>query len=135
MRDESYGIPKIIHQTWKTSEIPSSQSHAVASWQDLNPDYDYHLYTDNEMDAYMRKHHPELIEAWNAMKAIERADTFRYSLNNRRHTRSMSIIFAMVSSCIYTIIILLTFDGIQLFVGTPSYTILGDTTLTLMWYV
>ena len=75
-----HGIPKIIHQTWKTHDIPGDCIGAVESWRVMNPGYEYRLYDDAEIDAHMRKMHPELMVHWKRMKPIEKADMFRYAI-------------------------------------------------------
>ncbi|CAF1228632.1 unnamed protein product [Rotaria sordida] len=44
-------IPRIIHQTWKTSNLatyPINNSHS--EWKRLYPDYQIHLWTDEDLD-------------------------------------------------------------------------------------
>ncbi|EGD81794.1 hypothetical protein PTSG_02506 [Salpingoeca rosetta] len=71
-------IPRIIHQTWKTEELPYLAQSSVESWQRLNKGYEYRFYTDDDIAAYMEKNHPNLVNTWNRMKPIHRADLFRY---------------------------------------------------------
>ena len=53
-------IPKIIHQTWKTKEIPKELIFCVESWKRLNPTWEYRLWTDEEMDSFVKKEFPEM---------------------------------------------------------------------------
>lgn len=39
-------VPAIIHQTWKTKEVPEKWRKAQQSCIDLHPDYEYKLWTD-----------------------------------------------------------------------------------------
>eukprot|EP00038_Savillea_parva_P009827 m.186087 g.186087 ORF g.186087 m.186087 type:complete len:963 (-) comp16670_c0_seq1:209-3097(-) len=71
-------IPKLIHQTWKTEDIPSRQRFDVATWTNMNPTYTYKLWTDHDMDEHMEANHADMMTAWDLMKPIEKADTFRY---------------------------------------------------------
>lgn len=43
---ESLRVPKIIHQTWKSKDVPEQWRAAQASCRDLHPDYEYRLWTD-----------------------------------------------------------------------------------------
>lgn len=52
---EWHGIQKRIHQTWKTADLPADVIPMVSSWVDKNPDYEYTLYTDEDIEEYMPK--------------------------------------------------------------------------------
>ena len=41
-------VPAIIHQTWKTDQVPEKWKKAQQSCIDLHPDYEYKLWTDAE---------------------------------------------------------------------------------------
>ena len=43
------GIPKIIHQTWKTKEVPEKWKKSQEEWQRLHPDWLYILWTDEDI--------------------------------------------------------------------------------------
>ena len=47
-------IPKLIHQTWKTSEIPSKWVNTQKSLLRNNPDYEYILWTDSDIHNFMK---------------------------------------------------------------------------------
>ena len=71
-------IPKIIHQTWKTQEIPPELVFCVESWKKLNPDWQYILWTDEEMDVFVKKYFPEIHGVYVSYPTnIFRADLFR----------------------------------------------------------
>ena len=71
-------IPKIIHQTWKTKEIPKELVFCVESWSRLNPGWEYKLWTDVEMDSFVKKEFPEIYSTYVEYPAgIFRADLFR----------------------------------------------------------
>lgn len=76
----THKLPKLIHQTWKTLNVPIVVQRHVNSWKRLNPEYEYRLWTDDEIDVYMIHRHPELTRAWTIMNHIEKADTFRYAI-------------------------------------------------------
>eukprot|EP00039_Didymoeca_costata_P029570 m.25251 g.25251 ORF g.25251 m.25251 type:complete len:1001 (+) comp7690_c0_seq1:225-3227(+) len=79
-KQEPQLIPKIIHQTWKTKTLPFDVVYAAESWTQMNPDYDYRFYTDDDIDKHMRKNHEWILPAWDRMKPIEKADLFRYAI-------------------------------------------------------
>ncbi|CCH57849.1 hypothetical protein TBLA_0A00490 [Henningerozyma blattae CBS 6284] len=72
-------IPKIIHQTYKTENIPK---HWVAGQQrckDLHPDYKYILWTDEMSLQFIKEEYPWFLETFKSYKyPIERADAIRY---------------------------------------------------------
>jgi mannosyltransferase OCH1-like enzyme len=39
------GIPEIIHQTWKTTDIPSEMVAFQRTWTEHHPDWEYRLWT------------------------------------------------------------------------------------------
>jgi mannosyltransferase OCH1-like enzyme len=51
-------IPKIVHLTWKTKDILSSTSplilNGIAKLKELNPDWKITIYTDDEIDNYLK---------------------------------------------------------------------------------
>ncbi len=48
-------IPKITHQTWKTRDIPARFQDASASWLALYPDWEYRLWTDDDLEKVVAK--------------------------------------------------------------------------------
>ena len=51
-------IPKIVHLTWKTKDILSSTSplilNGIAKLKELNPDWKITIYTDDEINNYLK---------------------------------------------------------------------------------
>ncbi|KAJ3129936.1 hypothetical protein HK101_005164, partial [Irineochytrium annulatum] len=75
------GIPRIIHQSWKTSDLTSDPilSRASASWRANNPSFRHILWTDAECDAFVREHQPKYWESYDKLPSkVMRADFFRY---------------------------------------------------------
>lgn len=71
-------IPKIIHQTWKSADIPVEWRAAQASCQALHPDYEYRLWTDAASRDYIASKHPHLLKTWDSYPFnIQRADAIR----------------------------------------------------------
>ncbi|MDE2383611.1 MAG: glycosyl transferase [Alphaproteobacteria bacterium] len=74
-------IPKIIHQTWKTHEVPQNCVAHVATWKALHPDWEYRLWPDAELDAFVAAHYPDFLPIFRAYPAgVQRADAGRYLL-------------------------------------------------------
>jgi hypothetical protein len=71
-------IPPFIHQTWKTKDLPLWAESSSRSWQLKNPSYQYFLYDDKDLEAYILTHHPEFKKVILKMKPIHKADLFRY---------------------------------------------------------
>ncbi|MCY6381979.1 glycosyltransferase [Hoeflea prorocentri] len=72
-------IPKIIHQTWRDENIPDNYLELVDSWKRLNPDWEYRLWTDNDLDTMVVEHFPEFLDQFRAYpNPVQRADAGRY---------------------------------------------------------
>ena len=77
--DGALRIPKIIHQTWKDSEIPRKFMKWVQSWLAMNPEWEYWLWTDQSARELIAKSYPLLLNVYdNYPEAIRRADALRY---------------------------------------------------------
>lgn len=72
-------IPKIIHQTWKTKDIPDEWKDAVNSCKTINKDFKHILWTHETMDKFVKKNYPEFHKIYKSYKYdIQRCDSFRY---------------------------------------------------------
>lgn len=72
-------IPKIIHQTYKTTEIPEVWQKGQQSCIDLHPDYQYILWTDEMSRDFIAEQFPWFLKTWDNYKyPIQRADAIRY---------------------------------------------------------
>jgi len=80
-------IPRIIHQTFKTNNVPVSMYNAAYSYINLNTNYDYYFYDDNDIEEIIHDFdcssfhfsQQELIESYNKMNTgAGKADLFRY---------------------------------------------------------
>jgi inositol phosphorylceramide mannosyltransferase catalytic subunit len=72
-------IPKIMHLTWKTKTVPQALEPLVAKMRALHPDWDFRLWTDDEMmDFVIERGAPAQIERYlGYTKMIQRCDYFR----------------------------------------------------------
>lgn len=74
-------IPKIIHQTWKTENLPELFSVLAETWKEVLPDWEYILWTDEMNRDFVIKYFPHFLEKYdNYPKNIQRADAIRYLL-------------------------------------------------------
>lgn len=72
-------IPKIIHQTYKTTEVPDIWKAGQKACIDLHPDYQYILWTDDMSRDFIAETFPWFLPTWDNYKyPIQRADAIRY---------------------------------------------------------
>lgn len=73
-------FPRIVHQTWKTSEVPDHWAPSHKSWRQFceHFGFEYKLWTDDDNRKLVETKQPELLEAYDALKyPIMRADFVR----------------------------------------------------------
>ena len=74
-------IPKIIHQTWKTKDVPKITIPWIESWKRLNPDWEYRFWTDEDNLKLCQEEFPELLYIYTSYQFdIQRADVARYMI-------------------------------------------------------
>ena len=76
-------IPRLIHQTWKNSSIPSRWNSSVQSVRALNAEkFEYRLWTDEDIDRFVREKEAQLYLTTFSKYSydIQRVDAFRYVL-------------------------------------------------------
>ena len=72
-------IPKIIHQTYINTSIPTPWLPAQQSCLALHPDYTYHFWTDASSLAFIASTYPWFLPTYTSYPhAIQRADAIRY---------------------------------------------------------
>ena len=72
-------IPKIIHQTWKTKDLPDDVMKFHLQIKELHPGWDVRLWTDEDNLELVKEHFPHLLDIYNALEYnIMRADIIRY---------------------------------------------------------
>jgi inositol phosphorylceramide mannosyltransferase catalytic subunit len=75
-------IPKYIWQTWKTKYLDPHIQQRVQYMLSMNPDYEYHLLDDNDLDNfvyYEYEESPEIIECYERLNIIvAKVDFWRY---------------------------------------------------------
>jgi inositol phosphorylceramide mannosyltransferase catalytic subunit len=71
-------IPRTIHQTWMTSQLPPPFAAYQAQWRALHPDYSYRLWTDADNDELVKRCYPAWYELYRSFdREIFRADMAR----------------------------------------------------------
>lgn len=72
-------IPRIIHQTWKTNELPPHWAKVREHCRAMMPDYEYHLWTDESARAFIAEEYPWFLKTYDDYPYnIQRADAIRY---------------------------------------------------------
>jgi mannosyltransferase OCH1-like enzyme len=73
------GFPRIIHQTWKTEEIPEHWALSKKNWLKYHPDWLHVLWTDSDIRRYIAERHPAFLALHDFYPySIQRADMIRY---------------------------------------------------------
>lgn len=77
-------IPKILHFSWKTEDVPGRMGEYLAMWRQTHADWDIRLWTDASMRVFVQEHYPELLGIYDGYpRPIQRADSFRYLVLNK----------------------------------------------------
>jgi len=72
-------IPKILHQTWKTEEIPERYKVFQKTFLDQHQRWTYKMWTDEDNEKLIATHYPWFLEYYKGYPhAIQRADAARY---------------------------------------------------------
>src|SRR3981081_1827831 len=54
-------IPQVLHQTWKTRELPAQLDLYRESWKRCHPNWQFPLYDDDGCRAFVRAHFPDFL--------------------------------------------------------------------------
>jgi mannosyltransferase OCH1-like enzyme len=72
-------IPRIIHQSWKTSEVPEKWRPFQKSWKLLHPSYEYKYWTDENNRDFILRYYPDYLCIYDGYSvSIKRAELARY---------------------------------------------------------
>ena len=72
-------IPRIIHQTWMTSQLPKRYAPWVTSWLKKNPTWQYWLWTDDDARQLVGRYYKQYVAMYDGYRRnINRADAMRY---------------------------------------------------------
>ncbi|CAE8663901.1 unnamed protein product, partial [Polarella glacialis] len=70
-------IPRVLHQTWKTSEVPAKFEGLLSSWRRLHPDWRFEFWDDRSSRELIATTFPQHLKAYDRMSGIKRADVAR----------------------------------------------------------
>src|SRR5579871_2013773 len=76
-------IPRVVYQTWGSREFGRTHRKWLGKFRSLNPDYQFVLYDDRSMDAFMNEHYSdhEILEVYRHAKLGPlRTDIWRYCI-------------------------------------------------------
>ena len=77
-------IPRLIHQTWKTPDIPPEFQALQRSWIERNPGFDYRFWTDEDIGRFIAEEHLALLPVFHGYAdPIARIDLARYLILRR----------------------------------------------------
>lgn len=72
-------IPRIVHQTYKSEDLPVAWANSPAMWKETHPDWEYMFWTDSKNRALITDHYPWFLDQYDAYpNNIQRADSVRY---------------------------------------------------------
>jgi hypothetical protein len=57
-------IPQIIHQTYKSSQVPNSVRPMMQSWRQANPNWEIRFYDDEACLEFVQHEFPEYLDAY-----------------------------------------------------------------------
>lgn len=70
-------IPKIIHQTFKSRDIPRKYAHYQEGLTALHPGWEYKFYDDRACRETVSRYFPEFLTVYDRASVIQRTDIFR----------------------------------------------------------
>ena len=77
-------IPRVIHQTYKTNDLPTEIFESVQRLKTMNPTFEYKFYNDEDCIEFIKENYDEetlsLYLSINPIYGAARADFFRYLL-------------------------------------------------------
>lgn len=77
--DSGTGIPRLIMQTWKTTEVPDKWKPSVKSIKKYMPGWRHILTTDEDNRKFVKENHPDFLKTYDGYHhPIQRADAVRY---------------------------------------------------------
>eukprot|EP00900_Chrysochromulina_parva_P024679 jgi/Chrpa1/6845/Chrysochromulina_OHIO_Genome00011708-RA len=72
------GFPRVVHQSWRSTELPSSLAEWQRTWAEMNPGYTLRLWTDANNERFIAQHYPWFLRYFRQYdKMIKRADAVR----------------------------------------------------------
>lgn len=77
-------IPRILHQTWKSADVPPHLRDMRSSWRRHHPNWEFRLWTDADNDRLIAEHYPQFLPyCRSATPTILRVDLVRLAYLHR----------------------------------------------------
>ena len=71
-------VPKLLHQSWSTTTLPAKFEQWSLSCREMNPDFEWVLWTDEDNRKLVEKYAPDFLPMYDELKSeIYRADVVR----------------------------------------------------------
>ena len=78
---DAHEIPKMIHQTWKGTDLPPDLRSFRDTWQRNHPEWTCYLWTDRDNRQFLEQNYPWFLPIYEAYpEPIMRSDAVRYFL-------------------------------------------------------
>ena len=72
-------VPRIIWQTMKTNRVPAVLKSYADTWINLNPEYEYRFFDNDDILNFIQSEFPDFLSAYNKIKyGASKADLWRY---------------------------------------------------------
>ncbi len=72
-------IPRVLHQTWKSHDLPEAWQGCRDSWRRHHPGWRFRLWTDDDNRRLIADHHPAFLATYDAFpRPIQRVDAAKY---------------------------------------------------------
>jgi mannosyltransferase OCH1-like enzyme len=99
---EGFDTPKIplhIYQTWRTKSLPPKMQECVDTLKQLNPEFQYHLFDDNDCADFIKNNFDEdVYDAFNTLiPGAYKADLWRYCILYKKGGIYLDIKFCNVN--------------------------------------
>lgn len=65
-----HGVPKIIHQSWKTVDVTDDFRIWLSSWREANPDHEHWFWTDEDNREMVARYYPQFLETYGTFRAV-----------------------------------------------------------------
>lgn len=71
-------MEKIVHQSWKNTELKPEHVPCVETIKTFFPDYEYKFWTDEDNDTLIKEQFPQFYNYYLTLKPIDKADFVRF---------------------------------------------------------
>jgi len=76
------GVPLTIYESWHTNQVPGKMRETIYSVLEMNPEFDYYLYSDEACEKFIKDNfNEEVLTAFNTLKpGAYKSDLWRYCI-------------------------------------------------------